>query len=653
MKRNFTIVTVLMLLSIFSFSQIWVNTNSQKKNVLLEEYTGVRCVWCPAGHKIADQLKNQNPNRFWAVNIHTGGFATPGAGDLDLRTNEGNAMAAPAGIAGYPAGSVNRSTSPWARNRGEWEGIVSNQLTQNAIVNVFVKSSIDFTTSKLTTEVELYFTGNAPTSSTKLTVLLLQNDILGPQVGGVNNYPENMVGNDYLHQHALRMGLNNGDALGELIDTATMGHYVYRKYETTLPSTIGNVPLKLTDLEVVAFVSTSNNNNVLNVHGSKVEFDASSAVDLALKVTPFGAPNQLCVAPFKPKVNVTNPSTHAITSLRINGNINGISVSKNWTGTLNPNESVDIEMDQNITPRGAYSFSTSGVTNINGGMLEEYNIKNNLSTESGIGFQSVVANRLSFNFDAPNMPVNLGIIQNENRGLIVYYNTNNYGHGKTPGTILQYLHNSWAIANKPGHIVIGEMDFSNVGDPMVEFMYAYSDGNLGGTAPKIGVSFSADCGQSWTDVETITPEQTGQPATPTALYNPNLGEHKKVRIDMPSAGNKNVLVRITTTPGTHGNALLIDDIKVGSAAQLVSAEYLTKEGFKIYPNPALNNLNIELIESGNYTVELININGVVINNYNFTGDMISLDVANIPTGVYIVKVSSEQNSIVQRIVISH
>ena len=46
------------------------STNPENKNVLIEEYTGIKCGWCPE-HKIAHEIDSTYPG-IVQVNIHTG-----------------------------------------------------------------------------------------------------------------------------------------------------------------------------------------------------------------------------------------------------------------------------------------------------------------------------------------------------------------------------------------------------------------------------------------------------------------------------------------------------------------------------------------------------------------------------------------------------
>src|SRR5688572_21847715 len=56
----------------------------QDKNVVLEEFTGARCVNCPQGHVLLDNLENQHGERFIAISNHSEFLAEPYEGDHDL-----------------------------------------------------------------------------------------------------------------------------------------------------------------------------------------------------------------------------------------------------------------------------------------------------------------------------------------------------------------------------------------------------------------------------------------------------------------------------------------------------------------------------------------------------------------------------------------
>ncbi|MFM9055225.1 MAG: Omp28-related outer membrane protein, partial [Bacteroidota bacterium] len=233
MKKLFTLA--LMLGTTAAFAQLPVDTTAQLKNAILEEFTGINCVYCPDGHKIASQITAANPGRAFAVNIHTGGFATPSAGQPDFRTADGNAIAAipGMGITGYPQGAVSRTFYPttataYAMSRTSWTAAVNNILNQPAYANVAGEATLDIITRELSVNIEVYYTGSSPIATNKLTVMLLQNNINGPQTGATNFNPT-MVNPDgsYRHMHALRDVLTT-PTTGANIDTTTQGTLVQR-----------------------------------------------------------------------------------------------------------------------------------------------------------------------------------------------------------------------------------------------------------------------------------------------------------------------------------------------------------------------------------------------------------------------------------------
>jgi len=49
--------------------------NAQLKNVLIEEFTGVKCPNCPDGHNIVATIQNANPSRVIAIGYYPFGQA--------------------------------------------------------------------------------------------------------------------------------------------------------------------------------------------------------------------------------------------------------------------------------------------------------------------------------------------------------------------------------------------------------------------------------------------------------------------------------------------------------------------------------------------------------------------------------------------------
>ena len=284
-------------LSLALKAQTFVSTEPSNKNVILEEYTGVNCQYCPDGHRMANELMKANPGRFFSINIHQGSFAstTP-----DYRTDFGDALANQAGISGYPTGTVNRhifSGSKTALDRSHWEPSATQIMSQGSYVNVAVKSVIDAISRVLTVNVEIYYTANAPVSANYLNVALLQDNIIGPQ-SGMHYNPEQIVGNKYNHQHMLRHLITG--QWGDEITTTSAGNFVSKTYTYTIPSHLRDIVYELHNLEVVAFI-TESHQEIITGTKSEISFINSNPVIKGLKEIETYSCNpevQLCATVF-------------------------------------------------------------------------------------------------------------------------------------------------------------------------------------------------------------------------------------------------------------------------------------------------------------------------------------------------------------------
>jgi len=252
MKTNLLAFLVFVLPASFLFAQNLVTTEPLNKNVVLEEFTGIHCQYCPDGHRIAQGIADANPGRVVLINVHQGSFAVPNAGEPDYRTPFGDALAAQTGLTGYPSGTVNRHVFPGntntALNRGAWGGAADQIMAMPSPVNVGIESSFNETTRELTVNVELYYTGNSAVTNNFINIALLQDSVIGPQTGGG-------MGSNYVHMHMLRYLITG--QWGDVVTTTSQGSLVTRTYSYTVPEAYNNVPCVVDNCKVAVFVTES------------------------------------------------------------------------------------------------------------------------------------------------------------------------------------------------------------------------------------------------------------------------------------------------------------------------------------------------------------------------------------------------------------
>lgn len=319
-----------------TYAQTIVSTSPLDQNVVLEEFTGIHCVYCPSGHAIAKAIQDANPDRVSLINIHQGSFSNPGPGEPDFRTAYGNAIVAQSYSGsgfGYPSGTVNRHVFPGrsmasgggtAMGRNSWTISANETQAKPSPVNVAVEAAIDVATNVLNVHVESYYTSNSVQSTNMLNVALLQNNTKGPQTGG------NLC-DQYVHMHRL-VEMITGQ-WGEEITTTTAGTFVDRTYTYTIPAMFNNVPVEVADMEVVAFMTETHQEISSGNRATPIFTNITNANDTNVRyLVDIENP---CANYLAPKVNIQNTGQNPLTSLMIDYSINGGAVeSYNWTGNL-------------------------------------------------------------------------------------------------------------------------------------------------------------------------------------------------------------------------------------------------------------------------------------------------------------------------------
>ena len=253
MKKQIVLALIFFtLLPSFLKAQEYVSTQPQNRNVLIEEFTGRNCGYCPDGHRIANLIMANNPGRVWAVNIHAGSFSP--VTYPNMNTTDGTAITSGFGIGGFPAGHVNRSTAE-DLGRNQWESHTNTQLAQQAEVNVAGFVTLNHATRTANITVEVYYTANSSQSTNYLTIMMLQDSILGSQSGSSYN-PSQMLNGQYVHQHVLRDVVTS--TWGDEISPTTAGTLITKNYTYQIPESIGvpnGVEVDLNNILFLAFVS--------------------------------------------------------------------------------------------------------------------------------------------------------------------------------------------------------------------------------------------------------------------------------------------------------------------------------------------------------------------------------------------------------------
>jgi len=180
--------------------------NSNSRFVVLEEFTGHQCIFCPSGTKELLRLDSLYGEQLIPVSIHAGGFAEPSAGkyETDYRVlphcnvyqNEFDVASF-----GYPAGLVSRRNAQ-LETRDNW-GIVLTDLADDApLAELRLKNYYNVDENVVRISLTVIF-DQSPTKDYNLQVFVNEDHIIDWQKdfsqGDIENYD---------HRHMLRKVVN-------------------------------------------------------------------------------------------------------------------------------------------------------------------------------------------------------------------------------------------------------------------------------------------------------------------------------------------------------------------------------------------------------------------------------------------------------------
>lgn len=248
---------------------------SGERKVLLEEFTGVRCVTCPQGAAEIANLRSIYGGNIIPVAIHAGFFAVMYSDSrFDFKTANGQSLHDWFGAPdGYPSAVINRRLFPGEQSlqlgRNQWAGYVAQELNVVPKVKIFINNQYNESNRNLNITVEVEAQEDLLGTNLRLTVLLKEDNIIDKQADV--NAPGGIVPN-YVHKYVLREMLTNFDG-NFLTNSIRFKEKVTRTFNFTIPES-GQDWWKPEDIQVVAFVTEQKTNNpgeVLNAEEKPIK----------------------------------------------------------------------------------------------------------------------------------------------------------------------------------------------------------------------------------------------------------------------------------------------------------------------------------------------------------------------------------------------
>lgn len=188
----------------YAEDSILVNT----KQVLLEEFTGHKCVNCAGASISAHELSAANDHKLIIYGVHAGYYAEPDASGeytADFTCETGTELHADFQVLANPIGTVNRVeySGSVLVGEGNWEAAVLQELDKENVVDLKVKNIYYHNLNKIQIRIETTF-NQALAGGYKLVVYIAEDHIIAPQKNNeaaVGPTPDWL---DYEHRNILR-----------------------------------------------------------------------------------------------------------------------------------------------------------------------------------------------------------------------------------------------------------------------------------------------------------------------------------------------------------------------------------------------------------------------------------------------------------------
>lgn len=222
---------------------IYVKPAEVGRAILIEDFTGQRCINCPTGTEIINGIvETYGEDNVIAVGIHSGPLGFAGnSKTVGLMTDTGNEYYTgwdKENKMGQPWVIFNRKTSPDS-HYNNWAAMVGTIISEKANLSVKIANAYDAATRTLTTTVGA--DGVNGTVNGKLQVWIVEDGVKALQM-----MPDGKPNKEYIHNHVFRAAVNG--TWGEDV-TVKEGETTTKQYQYVLPEA-----WNADNIAVVAFV---------------------------------------------------------------------------------------------------------------------------------------------------------------------------------------------------------------------------------------------------------------------------------------------------------------------------------------------------------------------------------------------------------------
>lgn len=232
------------------------------KTVVLEDFTGVRCVNCPKAAEVAHTLKTLYGEQLILIEMHPASLKSltrPAAsGDADLSCDEASEYAAEWAISSLPQGLVSRKQASGKYMAPElWSGAVAEAMAEEPIVGI--KGSAKKEAASIKVDISANFVLDYK-EAVNVLCFVLEDGFSVTQKSGEGDLK------DYKHNHVFRKRIESDKWGVSLLSSATKGETA-----TYSASVDIDAAWNVDNLNVVVLLCSASTHEILQAKNIKVE----------------------------------------------------------------------------------------------------------------------------------------------------------------------------------------------------------------------------------------------------------------------------------------------------------------------------------------------------------------------------------------------
>lgn len=241
-----------------------------KKTVLIEEFTGTSCTFCPEGARRIEGYIQSAPDNVVTVAIHASGFAIPNSKTpYDFRTDEGkelyDQMASADPSAGLPGGMFDRAGYPGDvfSNPADWDKVLQQQLDLEATFSMSGSLEYNSADSTFNLEAGAIALDNLVQTNLYMVAYLIEDSIVAPQLDN------GAYVNNYVHNHVFRASFSGMEGVAVTSGEISKDQIFNKQFTMQRTTTNGNA-WRVEKCSAVVFVYDRNTQEVFEAHYVKL-----------------------------------------------------------------------------------------------------------------------------------------------------------------------------------------------------------------------------------------------------------------------------------------------------------------------------------------------------------------------------------------------